>query len=267
MITIKHILGIRSSYIKLNNNITGKDLTNELKNNYIKYDPVKEFITIYNTNEIIYNNDNIISLEKLKNGLMIHIKNISDKYMNYLTVKSQYDFPYNEYTNQCTWITSQFIKNKNEIVEAIKNDDKKLLSVIYDKCLENGTNDRKKYGTKPEGENLDLLSTDYEIKKTIYGDIKSLNIFGDDLMKFVIKENLQSIDINIFFEKINQLDNDHIIAINRDGQSFAIVRVNDLYYVLDSHKRNIFKYDFDKIYDYIIEGNPSGFFYIIFLVN
>lgn len=264
MIVIKHILGLKSSYIDLNNDIYGADLLNQLKNNYIKYDENKEFVTILHTNEIIYNNDEMISLDKLKNGILILTKNMMQNYMVYHKVKSQYDEPYNRKSNQCTWVTSQFLENKRDIIDAIQNNDHNALSVVYDRCLENGTTNRERYGTRTEGENIDMLPNFRNIKKTIYGDVSVLSILGADVASLVVKNNIPYVNVDVFFNTIRQLNNNQIIAINRDGQTFGIVRVDDLYYVLDSHKRSIFRYDFDKVYDYVIEGNQNGFFYILF---
>jgi hypothetical protein len=251
-----------------------KELEKLLSDNWIKYDPVHEFIACKNTilSEEI---EKEITDSLLNVGLVIYKKSAYKLLSTYCTVKAQYDEPYNKTSNQCSWVAAEIVKRKDEIIQIIKSNNKEKLIDIYKTCLDNGTNNRIKYGNKIEGENIDdliinnnLNSTELkttELKTIIYGNQNILNSFDPTVLNMIIKSNFKNIPYNQFIEEIKLIPNDKLVIINRDGQTFVFIKINNFYYVLDSHIRNIYKFDFlNFIEKIILEDNLDGFFYILY---
>ncbi len=221
-----------------------------LEKSYVKFNKLTE--TYFSINGKREN----ITLNDLKSGLVIIIK--------ILNVKSQYDNPYNCISNQCSWISKEFVLNKVAIINAIENNNHNLLLQIYNNCMLNGTNNRIQHNSKVEGENIDEINLNVELKTTIYGDMTMLYLFGQEIINKIYKPSLEINDYNNFLNEIKNMQNNNMMILNRDGQSFCFLKMNDTYIVLDSHIRNIHFYNFNQLVNYILENNPDGFFYIIY---
>jgi len=177
------------------------------------------------------------------------------------TKKSQYDNPYNYVTNQCSWISLDLCNQLNNNKDSIEK--------IYLNCLESGSKKREKMlkkNNKVEGENIDELNLNINIKKTIYGNKYHLNqlvILG--LSNLILKEHIKEYNINELLNDIKNLNNNSII-INRDGKTFVIHKRNNEYIIFDSHYRYIGFFSFENIFNYIIENNFDGFFIILWAI-
>jgi hypothetical protein len=223
-----------------------------LEKSYVKFNKhIETFMTLntYKTTSI--------TLRDLKSGIVIITKTFK--------IQSQYDTPYNDISNQCSWVSKEFVMNKNKIVDAIQNKDNNLLLEIYKNCLQNGTDNRKKFYSKVEGENIDEINLDIDLQTTVYGDMNVLYaMLGQDIINKIYKPNLKLFDYNHFIKQIKNMQNNNMMILNRDGQSFCFLKIDDSYIILDSHIRNIYFYKFDTLINYILENNLDGFFYIIY---
>ena len=90
------------NFVFQSNKITIEEIEKNLENSYMKYDKTTHSLIIGSaiTNQEITETD-------LRRIVLIIPKNLKK-----ISVKSQYDEPYNRITNQCSWIAKQFIINK-----------------------------------------------------------------------------------------------------------------------------------------------------------
>jgi hypothetical protein len=263
-IIIKNITNSTSSIVDLPyvNNFDRIKLINILQNDYIKFNPDKETIIINGKN---IDDTSINDIDLRKSVYIFSKKNSTTFEVNDL--KSQYDSPYNIITNQCSWVSNEFLNTKDIIYKYIINNDINNIKNIYNICMHLGTNKRKQYGKLIQGENIDELNLDSEIKSTVYGNSMLLNFIDSDVVKMIVKPNIKKFSYDYFLNEIQSLINNKSIIINRDGETFVFHKVNDKYYVFDSHKRNIYEYDFNKLINYILKNNKDGFFYILWSVK
>lgn len=237
-IYLKHYSNI-SSVIRIDSDYTEKELVEKMEKSYVKYNKKTDYY--------IKNNNTIYIYKKIFN------------------VNSQYDEPYNKTVNQCSWISKEFIKYKNEFIECLKNN-LFLIKTIYQKCLENGTNERIKNYIFTQGENIDEVGiNDINLKTSSNIDINHIKLFlGDDVFNMIYKKNLEYVKFNNFLDEIKYMENEKMIIINRDGQSFVSLKYNDEYIIFDSHIREIKFLDYNEFISYLYENNPDGIFYFIY---
>jgi len=244
------------NFVFQSNKITIEEIEKNLEKSYMKYDKTTQSLIIgsANTNQEITETD-------LRRIILI-IPKISKK----ISVKSQYDEPYNRITNQCSWIAKQFIINKEELIKAIDSGLESKIINLYTQILEDGTKDREQNFKFPHGENIDEVNLDSTIilKTTIYGDISSLYMIDESIINLIYKPNIPLEDYSSFLSEIKNMKHNQMMIINRDGQSFVIMFKNNKYIILDSHQRIINYVTFDNICTYILENNSDGIFYIIY---
>lgn len=223
-----------------------------LEKSYVKFNKLTE--TYFSMNNKHKNQH--ITLKDLRIGLVIIPKIFS--------VKSQYDEPYNNISNQCSWVAKEFVMNKNIIIDAIEKNDNELLLNIYNNCMVVGTNNRIVFNSKVEGENIDEINLNVELNTTIYGNMEMLLYLEQELINKIYKPTLKIYNYNTFLNQIKDMQNHDMMILNRDGQSFCFLKINNMYVILDSHIRNIHFYNYDVLINYILENNLDGFFYIIY---
>jgi hypothetical protein len=184
-----------------------------------------------------------------------------------IIIPSQYDEPYNNTSNQCSWFSFEILKFKNEIIDCITNLNIVQLKNIYINALENGTNNRKNLGILPQGENIDEIKSNLNIslKSAIYGDPFILEMFSD-IKNMIVKPHIKLYPYLDFLQEIGNLNENTMVLINRDGQSFVFLKYNNIFFIFDSHKRKIQLVNKQKLIDYILENNPTGFFYILWSI-
>ncbi len=234
-----------------------------LENDYIQYNPNTEAILI-NGKNIDYNN---YTGNDIKKSILIIPRNDYYNSNSKYKVKSQYDEPYNTVSNQCSWISKEFIENKNKLIESIKENNIQKLHEIYNLCMINGTKNRQNFGNLSEGENIDQIGLTNIIESTIYGNPSILQMLPKDIVDKIVKPHIKSIYYNVFFEKMKNLSNEQFVLINRDGQTFAFLKINNQFYIFDSHIREIKICNFQELTKYILENNEDGFFYILFSIS
>lgn len=227
-----------------------------LENNYIGFDPARENIMI--NSKAIYNSN--YTEEDLRRSILI-----VPKFMG-INIKSQYDEPYNRISNQCSWISKEFVNNKNNIINCIRENNINGLKNIYDECMINGTNNRTNFGLLTEGENIEQIGINNLIESTTYGDPIILQNLPNEIVSKIVKPNINMINYSLFSDKVKNLNEGSMMLINRDGQTFVFLKLYNSYYVFDSHIREIKICNLEEMYNYILENNKDGFFYILFSV-
>jgi hypothetical protein len=93
-----------------------------------------------------------------------------------------------------------------------------------------------------------------------------LQILPKDVSEKIIKPNIKSVSYNSFVDKINNFTNGQSALINRDGQTFVFIKINNYYYIFDSHIREIKICNIQELNNYILENNNDGFFYSLFSI-
>ncbi len=243
------------------NEITIEELMSILETSYLKYQRNTENIVVNNK---IYTADDavkVVSMSDVKNSFLILGKIPSLKTM------SQYDEPYNKVANQCSWFCFEILNNKNNIVNAISKNDNESLVNIYHTCLDIGTEKRKSFGYLPYGENIDQVqnSLNIRMKTTQYGDSQMINFLDDFVKSIILRPSMEKESYLDFKNHVEHLPNNTMVILNRDGKSFVFMKQDESYWIFDSHKRSILRVNgIDEMNDYILEGNPNGFFYIIY---
>jgi len=228
-----------SDSINVDKDITESELIILMEKSFAKYDKSTEQYTRY------------------LNTVIISQKNID--------VKSQYDEPYNNITNQCSWVAKNILANKNAIIDALDSGLNNELSNVYTKCLENGTLDRITNFKFAHGENIDEINYNVKLYTTSNVDLNNLSIvLGKDIINYIVKPNLRYNEFSIFMNEIVQLKNNKMMIINRDGQSFVIMKRNKFYIVFDSHCRKINFYNIEQLKNHLFENNTDGMFYFIY---
>jgi len=260
-VIVKNIAKTTSSILNIpfEEKFNANQLINLLINDYIKFNPEKEILFI-NGKTI---DDSSINENDLRTSIYIFPQiNITASSL-LANVPSQYDQPFNIVTNQCSWISKEFLKNKDTFYKLISDNDKEKMHQLYIECMEKGTHERQFYGNLIQGENIDEIGLSNEIKSSVYGNSLILNMLDPEIVKMIVKPNIQKFNYNYFLSEIKNLDNNRSIIINRDGETFVFFKINNKYHIFDSHKRNIFEYDFNKLIDYILKNTKNGFFYIL----
>lgn len=238
-----------------------KELKNILSTTYLKYNSNTENIIVNGKMYSGPDDDTIVSMDDIRRSTLI-IKKLPD-----LTTKCQYDEPYSHVTNQCSWFSFEILNKKNAIIEVLDSHNYVSLVELYHECLDIGTSKRKLNGTLPYGENIDQVSNNFNIqmKTTQYGDSYMLDFLDDFVKSLILRPNLPSTSYTTFMDDISNAPNNTMVILNRDGKSFVFIKHNLAYWVFDSHKRNIYLFvDKGKMFDYIIESSPTGFFYILY---
>jgi hypothetical protein len=260
--------GIINFNFKNENNIYNYIVRNLENDNYFHFDSNNEFLVAGKS--ILKNlENNQITENLLKNGIYIYPNSayyMVSKYSNKICeVPSQYDEPYNSCSNQCTWISLEFSKNKNNIISAISNNNIEELKTVYINCLQKGTECRKEFGKILQGENLDEIDENIKnkLKSAIYGNSSILSVLESNVVKMIIKPDVKTFEYSYFLNEIDELKNKEMMILNRDGQTFVFLKFNDKFYIFDSHIRNIFSKNKTELIDYILEDNHDGFFYIL----
>ena len=108
-IIIKKLHTPRTSLVNLPCDILSdkNKLLNILEKDYIKFNPATETILI-NNKDI---NENDFTENDIRKSVLI-----VPKFWN-IKIKSQYDEPYNTVSNQCSWVSKEFIANKDKTIE------------------------------------------------------------------------------------------------------------------------------------------------------
>lgn len=239
-IILKHYKGC-SDYIRMDNNYTEKDLIDKMTKSFVKFNNITEYYI------------------KRDNVVYIFIKNI--------IVPSQYDTPYNITSNQCSWISKEFLLNKKNIIEILNTNIYKLKD-LYIKCMEKGTNERIKNFSLIQGENIDEINLSENNIKLYSTSNVNINIIrdmlGDEILNMIYKPNIDFVSYELFLNNIKNMENNKMLIINRDGQSFTSLKYDDYYIIFDSHIREIKFLNYDQFIMYLCENNPSGYFYFIY---
>jgi hypothetical protein len=237
-IYLKHYNGI-STTIRIDSEYSENELIKKMEESYVKFNKKTDYY--------LKNNNTIFILKKMFN------------------VKSQYDEPYNNIENQCSWISKEFIKCKDEFIDSINNNFKSIKS-IYEKCLINGTKERELNFKLIQGENIDEVNiNDIEFKSTSNIDINIIqSILGEDIFKLIYKENIPYTKFENFLNEIKNLENNKMVIVNRDGQSFVSLKYKDEYIIFDSHIREIKFLNYNEFIMYLYENNMNGLFYFIY---
>lgn len=248
--------------IEINSENIYDSIEHILQNKYFNFDPSNEFITV--NHKILKNIKNSDITEKiLRSGLEIYSNTAKYLFNTVCKVPSQYDEFFNETSNQCSWISLEFIKNRQKLIDTIKINDIDELKNIYTKCMIVGSDLRKQNGKLIQGENIDDLINNSQIKSTIYGNSTLLTILDKSVIDMIVKPKITMLSNSLFISDIKELENEQMIIINRDGQTFVFLKLCEQYYIFDSHIRNIYCYDYEDLINYILENNQDGFFYIL----
>lgn len=234
---LKHYNG-SSDITRISLNYSKKELIDVLTNSYVKFNKNTDYYII---------KDNIVYIFK-----------------KYISIPSQYDTPYNITSNQCSWISKEFLLNKEKIITALDNDFNKLKDIYID-CMQNGTNKRIKNFSLIQGENIDEINLDVKLFSTSNVNMSIINNFlGTDVFNMIYKQHIDFISFDVFLNNIKNLENNKMIIINRDGQSFVALKYDDYYIIFDSHIREIKFLNYDQFLMYLYENNPNGLFYFIY---
>jgi hypothetical protein len=265
-VKISHFANGTSSYefLPFDNEITIDQFMSFLEKSHLKFERQFEKLLI---NDNFYSEEDgskIVSINDINKKTIVVPKILG---MSSLKTLSQYDEPYNEVANQCSWFSFEILNNKENIICALNNNNIADLIKIYHKCLSVGTEKRKTFGYLPYGENIDQVENNLniEMKTTQYGDISMINYLDDDIKSIILRPNMPKESYNTFKNNVENLSDNTMVILNRDGKSFVFVKHNNLYWIFDSHKRSIMKAkNINEINNYILEGTSNGFFYIIY---
>jgi len=227
-----------------------------LERGYVPFSKTSDYFLVGNK---IPDKDFITEQDLQKGIVIIPRKNIHQK------VPSQYDIPYNKITNQCSWVSKNFVENKDKIYQCVQENNMEKLSEIYLKCLTKGTEERQDKGKLPQGENLDELDTKYHLKNCIYGNPIILQFLDPSIISMIVKPNTKDTLWKDFIESIHKMKNGTMMILNRDGQTFCFQKISFYeYLILDSHRREFFTVTFKELKSYILQNNDDGYYYILY---
>lgn len=238
-VIVKNFIG-KSEYISFS---SPNDLVNQIKNHFDYYGHI-----LCNNKNIKYLNDKDIMNLSTKDNIFI--------FRILINVKKQYDEPYNGVTNQCSWVSYEFIKNINDLVYNFNNNNMKDFRVIYEKCLMDGSKARKNNMLYPYGENIDQIGFESNFEVTEFG--QRTEIMNDPIISSIItRPNYNYKKFDNFCDDIKNMSCSNILIINRDGQSFVVYKNYDNWIVFDSHISTVKEYEYDDIIKYIINDEQS----------
>lgn len=244
--------------------INYEEIKKTLENDWIRFDPRREIITCKGKK---INNVTNITESILNDGLIICLKYMPAE----LPVSSQYDDQFNDISNQCTWVSQQFLYKKKEILNCIHECDWHTLKKLHNECLKTGTHNRKTFGTRVQGENIDEIEFDaninMQLKSTIYGSSDILSTLGKNIVDMIIKPDIKIESYSYFIDEIKNMKDENMMMLNRDGQTFSFLKINDKFVIFDSHITSIKSLCYDDLIRYILEYNDDGFFYIIWFIS
>jgi hypothetical protein len=265
-VIVKNIRLGTSGLITVYPTTTIETIKQSLKNDYLQFDE---------TNDILISGTTLLNLidqsdffdRIYKTGITIWTKSSLKMFNVIASVPSQYDPPFNQVSNQCSWISSKVIECSKTLVEFIKFREMKKMVELYMDCMRSGTKSRETNGRLVQGENIDEIDKTYKLKKTIYGSSDLLTFLPSDVIDMIEKPSIPSYPYTSFIKEIQNMEIGQGIIINRDGKTFVIVKTFcGNFCIFDSHIRNILFYPFELVENYILENNPDGFFYIIWSV-
>jgi hypothetical protein len=229
-----------------------------LKGCYVRFTPLTETVMIGHKDYLSFA-ENECTEAKMRSSVVIVPKP--------LALTSQYDPPYNTVCNQCSWVSKAFVDRKQEFLSILRGvGDRDAFSRLYNDCMATGTANREAFGKLVEGENIDQIGLETPILSTTYGNDAILESLPESVKNMIVKPLIPQLPYETFCDAMKNLEDDTMVILNRDGQSFVVAKVQRMYYILDSHQRHLQVNDFHHLLNFIIEYQPDGFFYILWSI-
>lgn len=169
--------------------------------------------------------------------------------------------------NQCTWFANEIHKFQEELVSLWGTPG---LNKRYKQILDSASEKRKKFGTLPQGENLNELfigsmselSTERPLKSCLFGDIEVLRaLVPQDVLKMVVRPNIPLGTTQELYDRIMGLKQPAFM-MNRHGQSFCAIRYGNRYMICDSHARSCGIATPEQLWKYV-KMNSTGPNYVL----
>lgn len=173
-----------------------------------------------------------------------------------ITIPSQLDKKYRNITDrQCSWFCAEIIGCSEKFVALYDQRNKKGIHDLYTKCLETATSHKKNSINQKEIETLfhpniqKYIEQCTNVRHKYYKLLLNENINSDpaeytDMLDSMYgnyyavenyKHNLESITVNELIESLDNMTAGQMIAFNRHGESFVILKYKKQYICFDSH--------------------------------
>lgn len=228
--------------------------------------PVKDDDIIGIGNNMLYAEGDIVNFDDLKKGVFIidtsNMSMIEKLTRNAITVPSQYDEKYkNIATNQCTWF-SIFVANDRKHFVKLFNENKSEFFKKYSDTLLRASEQRNTHGKLVQGENIDevleLTGEKKIVKQCAIGITDFIKTLPQYVIDMLIKPNIPFSNFDTLLQDISKLEYMQSIVINRQGQTFAVVKNNLNYLLFDSHTHKCGIITYKNLVKYVQHENAEN---------
>ncbi len=186
-----------------------------------------------------------------------------------VSVRCQYDSPYNITENQCTWFSMLCAKERKALLATLRKDVLQFKE-LYEDILQRATSLRNEYGTLPQGENLDeinheefsTLIAESSLKCCQFGDMSILLYLPPEVRDMVLKrsEKITQSSFDQFETDIENLSFGGYVSVNADGKTLVAVCSGEKeVLLLDSHVRWSGIMSKSKFVDYVTNSRTGNY--------